>query len=213
MPLSMYLPSLMTVFGASFIAFMSPGPNFVGIVSSAVQNRFNGIIVAIGVSLGTTFWAVMAVTGITTVITRYPGAALIMQIVGGCYLTWLGIKSLRSTLKPRSAFVTSVSGVETPFRSFTKGLLIQITNPKTAMFWLSMVSVVILPDTPIIIGVLLVVGTTAIALAWHLLLAVAFSFGRTRDVYLKARIYISIVFGIAFIALGLRLLLWNVIAV
>lgn len=35
----------------------------------------------------------------------------------------------------------------------------------------------------------------------------------TRLAYLKARIYISIVFGIAFIALGLRLLLWNVIAV
>lgn len=213
MPLSMYLPSLLTVFGASFVAFMSPGPNFVGIVSSAVQSRFNGIIVAIGVSLGTTFWALMAVTGITALIAQYPGAAFIMQIVGGCYLTWLGIQSLRSTLKPRSPLVTSASGAETPLRSFTKGFLIQITNPKTAMFWLSMVSVVILPDTPAIIGALLVAGTTTIALAWHLLLAIAFSFGRTRDVYLKARTYISIVFGVAFIGLGVRLLLVNIVAI
>lgn len=213
MPLSMYLPSLFTVFGASLVAFVSPGPNFVGIVSSAVQSRLNGVIVAIGVSLGTTYWALMAVTGITAVITQYPGAAFIMQIVGGCYLTWLGVKSLRSAFKPRSPLVTTASGAETPLRSFTKGLLIQITNPKTAMFWLSMVSVVILPDTPAIIGALLVAGTTMIALAWHLLLAIAFSFGRTRDVYLKARTYISIVFGIAFIALGLWLLLWNIVAV
>lgn len=211
MTLTPYLPSLFAVFGASLIAFLSPGPNFVGIVSSAVHSRLNGVFVAIGVSLGTMFWAIMAVSGITALLSYYSGAALVMQLIGGSYLLWLGIKSLRSATKITSPLATAAEQNETASQCFGRGLLIQLTNPKTALFWLSMVSVVILPDTPLLVAALLVIGTTAIAFTWHLFLAVAFSLNQAKGFYLKLRPYISAVFGIAFIALGARLLLWNVV--
>jgi threonine efflux protein len=210
MPLSYYWPSLLSVFGASLIAFLSPGPNFVGIVSSAVHSRLNGIYVAIGVSLGTTFWAVMAVTGITALLAQYASAGLIMQVIGGSYLVWLGFKSLRSAFGKKANISLLAKSNESALKCFQKGLLIQLTNPKTALFWLSMVSVVLLPETPASVSFVLILGTTIIAFAWHLILAVSFSLSRVTDAYLRFRPYISVAFGIAFVALGSRLLLWNV---
>jgi threonine/homoserine/homoserine lactone efflux protein len=100
---------------------------------------------------------------------------------------------------------------ETPINSFWKGLFIQLTNPKPALFWLSMVSVVIARDAPTIVGVMLVSGVTAIAFAWHLVLAFACSLGPTRSCYLKARRSISLLFGVLFIALGGRLILGHIV--
>jgi threonine/homoserine/homoserine lactone efflux protein len=209
--ISSYWPSLLAVYGASLIAFLSPGPNFAGIVSSAVFNRLNGVFVAIGVSLGTAIWALLAVTGITALLSRYPYAALVMQTIGGSYLLWLGFKSLRSALKKSTPMEVREASDETRFRSFLKGLFIQLTNPKPALFWLSIVSVAIAPNTPIVVGLLLVAGVTIIAIIWHLILAFAFSIEQTRAYYLQARGYISFAFGIFFIALGGRLILDNMI--
>lgn len=213
MSLESYWPSLFAVFGASLIAFLSPGPNFVGIVSSAVFSRMNGVFVAVGVSLGTAFWAIMAVTGITALLSHYSGAAFIMQIVGGSYLLWLGAKSLLAATKSSSPLTLKEAADETRLRSFWKGLFIQLTNPKPALFWLSIVSVVIAPNTPVLVGVILVIGVTLIAFTWHLILAFAFSMGQTRSYYLKGRRYISLAFGVLFIFLGGRLILWNIAGV
>jgi threonine/homoserine/homoserine lactone efflux protein len=209
MDVAAYWPTLSAVFGASLIAFVSPGPNFVGIVSSAVVNRLNGVFVAIGVSLGTTVWAILAVTGITTLLAHYSAAALVMQVIGGSYLFWLGVKSLISATKSTSPLNLREPENETRIQSFWKGLFIQLTNPKPALFWLSMVSLVIAPGTPILVGAILVIGVTIIAFSWHLVLAFAFSLGYTRSYYLKARPYISILFGILFMGLGGRLILGN----
>jgi threonine/homoserine/homoserine lactone efflux protein len=207
--ISEYMPDLLMAFGACLIAFLSPGPNFVGIVSSAVNRRISGIFAAIGVSLGTTIWAIMAVTGATALLTSYPNAAIVMQFLAGCYLIWLGLKSLRSATKKGNTASISGEKIETIFQSFRKGLLIQLTNPKTALFWVSIISIVVKPGAPALVGVILIVGTTFIALVWHMTLALAFSAGPTRDLYLRGRRWISAGFGIVFTLLGLRLVLSN----
>lgn len=207
MNISAYMPDLLMAFGACLIAFLSPGPNFVGIVSSAVSRRKSGVYAAIGVSLGTTVWAIMAVTGATALLIAFPNAAVVMQFLAGCYLLWLGSKSLRSALRMSDAATISGEKIETSFQSFRKGLLIQLTNPKTALFWVSIISLVVKPSTPALVGVILIVGTTLIAFAWHMTLALAFSAGPTRQLYLRGRRWISACFGIVFTLLGLRLII------
>jgi threonine/homoserine/homoserine lactone efflux protein len=207
MNVSEYMPDLLMAFGACLIAFLSPGPNFVGIVSSAVNRRISGVFAAIGVSLGTTVWAIMAVTGATALLTSFPNAAVIMQLLAGCYLLWLGSKSLRSALRNGDAASISSEKTETVFQSFRKGLLIQLTNPKTALFWVSIIALVVKPGAPPLVGVILIVGTTLIAFVWHMTLALAFSTGPTRQFYLRSRRWISACFGLVFTLLGIRLIL------
>lgn len=205
------MPGLLSVFAASFVAFLSPGPNFVGIVSTTVASRAGGLAVAVGCSLGTTFWALMAVTGLTALLALYPVAASYMQILGGGYLVWLGWKSLRSALK-EGADPKLASGLapETRWASFRKGLAIQLTNPKTALFWLSMASVVIEPGAPPIVSAVLVGGATLIALGWHGFLAIAFSHPAVVRGYVARRRWFSLAFAVAFMLLGGRLVLWAI---
>jgi amino acid exporter len=73
------------------------------VISSAVRSRLNGVFVAIGVSLGTALWATMAVSGMTALVAHYSYAGSIMQLTGGSYLVWLGIRSLLSATKHGSA--------------------------------------------------------------------------------------------------------------
>lgn len=202
-----YLPGLFAVYAAISIAFTSPGPNFLGVVSSAVQHRSNGTFVGLGISFGTALWALFASTGITALLVAHQQAAVVLGILGGLYLCWLGIKSLRSARNAGNMNISSDTQptVSRPLASFQKGLLIQLTNPKTAVFWLAVTPLAISPDTPWTIVSLLVIGCFAIAVVWHVLLALVFSSGPARASYLKLKPVISVIFGILFVGLGLKL--------
>ncbi len=206
-----FLPSLVTVYAATLVAFISPGPNFLGIVSSSVHSRKNGVLVALGISVGTGIWALFAATGITTLLSIYENAEIAMQILGGGYLCWLGYKSLRSVFISAKLIIDDGDQSEdsTAFASFRKGLLIQMTNPKTALYWLAITSIAISPASPMIIIFLLVTGCLVIAVFWHALLALVFSSGPARSFYLRLKPWISGLFGILFITLGLRLVFNN----
>ncbi|BDW95895.1 hypothetical protein MACH10_15800 [Thalassospira tepidiphila] len=99
-----------------------------------------------------------------------------------------------------------------PFASLQKGMLIQLTNPKTAMFWLAVAPLAISPQTPWSIIAMLVLGCFTIAVVWHVLLALMFSSGPARSGYLRLKPIISVIFGILFIGLGLKLVSSSVIA-
>lgn len=202
-----YFPNLMSVYLACLVAFTSPGPNFVAVTSHAVESRKSGLGIATGISLGTALWALLAATGITALLTAYHHAALMVGLAGGSYLCWLGFKSIRSVIQGAkfNASLKSVSGSISALSSMRTGLLIQMTNPKTAVFWLAVTSLAIQPETPAEIVALLVIGCLIIALIWHSLLALAFSSGPIRDGYVRFKPVISTVFGVLFICLGLRI--------
>ncbi len=206
-----YLADLFSVYIAITIAFTSPGPNFLGIVSSAVQNRMNGVFVGLGISAGTAIWALFAATGITAILAKYPNAAFVLGLLGGLYLCWLGIKSLRSvrtTVELKVEDGDQLAPSE-PLSNLKKGLLIQLTNPKTALFWLAITSLVVSPESPAIVIFLLVTGCFFIAVIWHILLALVFSSGPARKSYLRFKPIISTIFGLLFVAFGLRLVFSN----
>ena len=199
-------PALLTVYTACLVAFTSPGPNFVAISSRAVEDRTAGIGAALGISVGTALWALFAATGITAVLSAQAGAARVVGVVGGAYLCWLGVKSLRSARAAPNLAATAVAG-HSLLQSARTGLFIQLTNPKTALFWLALTSVAIKPHTPPGVIGLLVLGCLAIAIAWHVLLALVLSTGPSRAAYLRAKPVISVLFGLLFIGFGGRILL------
>lgn len=205
--LHLYLPGLLAVYAAITVAFTSPGPNFLGVVSSAVQHRSNGIFVGLGVSLGTAIWALFATTGISAIIASHRTAAYVLGTVGGLYLCWLGYKSLQSIGKSGNLTINDGAAAvpSQPFASLRKGLLIQLTNPKSLLFWLAITSLAVTPDSPAIVIFLLIFGCFVIAVIWHVFLALAFSSAPARKGYLKMKPAISFVFGLLFLGLGLKL--------
>ncbi|WP_414470952.1 LysE family translocator [Microvirga sp. M2] len=206
-----YLPGLFAVYAGIAVAFTSPGPNFLAVVSRSVENRSNGIFTALGISFGTGVWALFAATGITALLNANKYAAYVLGALGGLYLCWLGIKSLKSVRQKSSLSIqeTYMATSTERLKSLRDGLFIQLTNPKSAIFWLSVTSLAATPATPALIIFLLVAGCLTIAIAWHLLLALVFSSGPARNSYPSIKPMISFVFGFLFLGFGLRLVYNN----
>ncbi|MGB2235617.1 MAG: LysE family translocator [Candidatus Puniceispirillum sp.] len=180
-----YWPGLMTIYIASFLGFVSPGPNFVVITAHAVKNRRAGAATALGVSFGTAIWVMLTSTGMMTLLNAYEETTLMVGLVGGSYLCWLGVKSLRAILT---------------------GLFIQMSNPKAALFWIALSSLAIKPHTPSIVIIAMIIGCYAISLSWHMVLALVFSTGSIRQTYISFKSVISAIFGTLFIGFGLKVI-------
>ena len=201
-----YWSELLTIYAVCLVAFASPGPNFVAVTSYSVESRAAGYGVAIGISIGTAIWALFAATGLTAILSTFELAATVISIGGGMYLIWLGYNAFKSVLSQQKFQLKKMDtkNIKSLTKSIIPGLTIQLSNPKTALFWLALTSIVIRPNTPAMVIVFLVVGCLILAILWHCLLAFAFSTGPLREAYIKYKPVFSTVFGIMFVGYGLR---------
>jgi len=209
-----YWPGLLTVYLACLVAFTSPGPNFVAITSYAVKNRAAGYGVAVGISVGTAIWALFAATGLTALVTTFRFVETVIGVAGGLYLLWLGYNAFKSVLARQTFQPNQIDtkDLRSLAQSVLPGLAIQLSNPKTAMFWLALTSTVIQPGTPYMVIVLLVGGCLMLALLWHCLLAFAFSSGPLREAYIRYKPVFSLIFAVLFCGFGLSVfysLVWG----
>jgi threonine/homoserine/homoserine lactone efflux protein len=126
---------------SSFIVFLLatlgllvlPGPAVLYIVTRSVaQGRRAGLASVLGIELGSLCHAIAAAFGLSAILLASALAFNIVKYVGAAYLIYLGIRALLSKSK-------GVEAESSPPRSgaelFRKGLLVQLLNPKTALFF------------------------------------------------------------------------------
>ncbi|MEL7253822.1 MAG: LysE family transporter [Pseudomonadota bacterium] len=194
---------ILAILLVDFLALISPGPNFILVTSAAVaQTRRHAVFTALGIASGSLIWASAAALGIASVLEVFPVLGLILKGVGVIYLIYLGIRLLRSQgfqqsdrhKKPQSL----ASG-------FWQGLLVNLTNPKSAAYYASVFAAFLTPDMPLWVLILLVGAIAAMSLAWHGVLAVGFSAAPVRARYISLSKTIDRMCGGLLIVLGLRL--------
>ena len=96
--------SFLTVY---VFAIVSPGPNFVLVVDrSLVDSRRVGLFTALGVATGSGLFGLAGLVGLIVIINSLPNFAVLIRMVGGGYLVWLGIKGLRARPAPDGEFPT-----------------------------------------------------------------------------------------------------------
>ncbi|WP_291419513.1 LysE family transporter [Actinophytocola sp.] len=119
----------------------------------------------------------------------------------GAYLVWLGRRLVRHAARP----LDPGSGVLR--RSFLRGLLTNLTNPKAMLFFGAVLTALLPPTAPGWLGACAVVLIVVSSALWHLGVALLFSTGRVRDGYRRARVAVNRVAGALFVAFGLALVL------
>ena len=67
-----------------------------------------------------------------------------------------------------------VNGLGLP-RYFLRGLTVQMTNPKALLAWIAIMSLGLQADAPLIVAVVIVIGTTTFSFVFHTIYALAFS--------------------------------------
>ena len=132
------MPSLSTlpVFIAASIALLViPGPAVLFILArSGAQGTRAGLVSVVGVHAASIVHVLAAVAGLSAIVVASSIAFTAVKIVGGFYLIYLGIKSIRAA---RHAPVVSAPKVRPEKQLFAEAFVISLLNPKVALFFLA----------------------------------------------------------------------------
>ena len=168
-----HLPDLALVFSAFVIAVASPGPSNLQVMATSMERgRSAGSTLALGVTAGSLTWGILAAIGVTGIIVAHPGALYAIKIVGGLYLLFLAWRSARSAMR---AEMPPTKLVASGRRTFLRGYLMHITNPKAILSWTAIIALALRPDTPPVVLYAIVGGCMLISLAINQFYAVLFS--------------------------------------
>jgi threonine/homoserine/homoserine lactone efflux protein len=195
------MPDAATLFvfaAAATLIVLIPGPNHIYIAARSVsQGRSAGIASALGVETGTLVHIAAAAFGLSALIASSAAAFDVVRYAGAAYLIFLGVRALLRD----GGHETGTEQPATRSRAFAEGIVVNLLNPKVALFFLAFLPQFIDPANGSIVLQTLVLGLTmfAIGLAIDLLYAlVAGALGGR----LKQRAVLDRVSGGIYIALG-----------
>jgi threonine/homoserine/homoserine lactone efflux protein len=128
-------PSTLALFAlASLALLVVPGPSVFYIVTRSVaQGRSAGLLSMLGVHAGSVVHATAATVGLSALLASSAVAFSAVKFAGAGYLIWLGVQKLRHSPGDEVAEVVPASGA----RLFGQGVVVNVLNPKTAIFFLA----------------------------------------------------------------------------
>lgn len=127
--------SLLLFMTGAAILLIIPGPAVMYVVSRSVgHGRTAGLVSVIGIAVGTLFHVAAATLGLSAVLASSAIAFQFVKFLGAAYLIYLGIGTLRSS---DAEFFQAAVGERRLVRLFGQGVLVNLLNPKTALFFLA----------------------------------------------------------------------------
>ncbi len=157
---------------AHFMALLSPGPDFFLILQTSLRMPLRyAFALCAGIASANGLYLIVAVTGLE-VIKELTTLMLVLKYLGGAYLFYIGILLLRA---PKRSLDTATSEssvqVESLRVQFMLGFMSAILNPKNAVFYLSLFTVMVSPDTPFTVRALYGLWMTGVVLCWDVAVA------------------------------------------
>jgi threonine/homoserine/homoserine lactone efflux protein len=127
--------SLMLFITGATIILVIPGPAVMYVVSRSIgQGRIAGLVSVMGIVVGTLFHVLAATLGLSALLASSALAFQAAKYLGAAYLIYLGIRTLRR----EDAQLVEAGGDERRLvRIFGQGVLVNVLNPKTALFFLA----------------------------------------------------------------------------
>ena len=189
------------------LAAASPGPDFAYVTrQSLVHGRRAGLLASLGIALGLSIHIVYSAAGLAAVIAHSAQWMTAIKLLGAGYLFWLGYQGVRSSKRAPGADSAAPALPASALRQVGGGFLCNAFNPKAPIYFLALFTVVLSPQLPV--PTLIVYGIWIMVLQWlwFSLVALVFAHPRVRDRLIAMRHWIDRAFGVAMIALGIRVL-------
>jgi threonine/homoserine/homoserine lactone efflux protein len=194
------------------VVIVSPGPDTaLTIRNTLLGGRGGGVFTAIGVAVGQTTWAIATSLGVSALLAGSEPVFVAVRLVGAAYLVFLGAQALLGALRPSNrsrgpTIPVSLDRAVTPRVAFRQGVLSNLTNPKMAAFFPSLLPQFAPRDHAsfsvlIFLGLVFCLMTLAWLTAYAMVLAKAGTFVRRSSV----RRTLEGLTGAGLFALGLRL--------
>ena len=130
---------------SSFVLFLTsallllaiPGPAVTFVVGRSIGlGRGAGMVSALGIAVGTCFHAAAAAVGLSAILMSSAVAFAAVKYLGAAYLIYLGVQKLR---REESFEVTGSAARVKLSRVFGQGIVVNVLNPKTALFFFAFI--------------------------------------------------------------------------
>ncbi|MEM8795276.1 MAG: LysE family translocator [Pseudomonadota bacterium] len=194
---------------AAFLLSLAPGPdNIFVLTQSALSGARSGVIVVLGLCTGLTVHCLAVALGLAALIQANSTAFTILKFAGAAYLLYLAYKAFRSPVQEMGETAPRLR----MGALYRRGLIMNITNPKVAIFFLALFPQFTDPDAgPLVAQIaqlgLIFVLTTFVVFSVIALAAGGFSTFLTRSP--TAQIAINKVAGLVFVGLAAKIALSN----
>jgi threonine/homoserine/homoserine lactone efflux protein len=188
---------------AALALIVVPGPAVLYIVARSVdQGRRAGVVSALGIAVGGLVHVAAATVGISSLVVSSARAFELVKYAGAAYLIVLGVRRLLTREE-----VTADGRDRAPLREvFTQGVVVNVLNPKTALFFLAFLPQFVDPDAGSVALQTMLLGAVFVVLALvsdslYGLLAGTLGGALRRNLgFLRVQRYVS---GSVFVGLGL----------
>jgi threonine/homoserine/homoserine lactone efflux protein len=122
---------------AALALLLVPGPAVIYVVARSVEGgRLRGLVSVLGVELGTLLHVVFAAAGLSAIVVSSAAAFSVVKWLGAAYLVWLGLRQILGRDGGDEEPALSGGG-ENRLRIFSQSVLVQVLNPKVALFFLA----------------------------------------------------------------------------
>jgi threonine/homoserine/homoserine lactone efflux protein len=194
---------------AVLVIAASPGPAVVLILQRAGAHGFRAAIpTVLGLELGLFLWALAAGTGMAALVAASEMAFLVLRVVGAVFLVCLGVNAIRSGWRLRGRDGTeALPRVDPPKgrRAFAEGLIVQLANPKAAVFLFAFYPQFVPAAGPVLLSTV-TLGVIQVSVETVLYLGLAFAVGSASACFSRTAVRrrLDYVSGAVLIALGAR---------
>lgn len=193
---------------ASAALAVAPGPdNIFVLTQSAIHGRKAGILVTLGLCTGLLFHIAAVTVGVAAILKASAIAFTALKIVGASYLLYLAWQAFRAS----STVITASNGEPLNGKAlYARGILMNVTNPKVAIFFLAFLPQFVDPSRGLVAAQIVTLGTAFMITALIIFSTISWASGYIGEWLRRSsrtQIVMNRLSGVVFVLLACRLAL------
>ncbi len=195
-------------FSTALALNIAPGPDLLYILTKTIANgRKVGVASALGVCTGALFHVFAAAVGLSAILVSSALAFTVVKFVGVAYLLYLAWDSFKSA---GTSLQVSADGQpkESAWAAFRQGVLVDILNPKVAIFFMAFLPQFVregqgaVPLQLVYLGLLVIAVAVVVEVSYVLLASKLTNKVRSSK---RLSVWLDRTVGAVFVALGIKL--------
>lgn len=175
--------------------------------NSLVYSRRTGVYSAVGLGFGILVHVIYSLVGIGLLISQSVVLFNIIKFIGAAYLIYIGYKSLISKSSKVQLDTEEHKKDIAPLKAIQMGFLTNVLNPKATLFFLSLFTLVISPETPLGVKIFMGLEMAVVTALWFAFVAFLISNHHVKSRLQKVQHKAEKFIGIVLIGLGIKVAL------
>ena len=197
------LDQILVIVSVTALAMVIPGPDMVLVLrNTLVSGRRAGLHTSMGVLCGNLVHISYCMLGIGLLISRSIVAFAVLKYAGAAYLIYLGITSFRSDA--RRLDTNALEDVRAERACFGQGFVNNLLNPKGALFYVGVFTIVITPSTSASAMLALILSMMLVSASFWLCFVHTLDRPTIRDFIERSQRTVNRLFGVTLCLLGFR---------